>query len=463
VRKWRFHKSNGFGSDRTRAPGDPGLAGAIGRLLIFSALVLIFVSGCAAVRAVFEQKPDESAQAAGAATDNKSGIPPQEKYLARASALAQKDELQKALTYLRIARASNPDDQAIAAQIAELEATCRQKAGTHLQAGVEQYGRKQFDDARRHFLIVLRYDPGNQKALGYLQRLIPSNYQSYKVQKGDTLKQVAKKIYQDPGKDFLIAYFNDLPSQRQPKPGTWLKLPYLEAEFAEPFFDIPGELAQARRFLTEERYGDVIGVTGKILAYDYLNKEAEALKHEAYYQMGLHLLRQSKYEAAMQMMDKVDPDHAGLAASLQDAHAREIEHAEQLLAGKAYARALTSAQRVLVYDPANQAAEDLLNRIRCKQGQDLVAEQKYAEAMAVLEQADPNNRCIAAIRAAIQTQAKTQAESHYLKGVKYFLVEDLQKAIAEWEQALKWDPGHVKAQHGIGNARHLLEQLDKVD
>ena len=183
MRKWRFHKSKGFGPDRTGAPGSPGLAGAIGRLLIFSALVLILVSGCAAVRAFFEQKPNESGQATGKTAVRKNDTPPQEKYRAKASALAAEDELQRALTYLRIAHALNPDDRTIVTQIADLEATCRQRANAHLQAGVEQYGRKQFDDARRHFLIVLRYDPGNQKAVDYLRRLIPSNYQSYKVQK----------------------------------------------------------------------------------------------------------------------------------------------------------------------------------------------------------------------------------------------------------------------------------------
>jgi hypothetical protein len=57
---------------------------------------------------------------------------------------------------------------------------------------------------------------------------------------------------------------------------------------------------------------------------------------------------------------------------------------------------------------------------------------------------------------------KKQAEIHYLQGVRYFLNEDLQNAINEWETTLTLDPGHIKAKNDIKNARSLLEKLKKV-
>jgi len=464
VKKRPHPISAGTDRCRTKGCGDGRRLGKGVRLFILGVLVLTLVGGCSTLRAIFDQKPSSSGQPVQALATHGPGSLTSEDCLAKASILEQQDELSMALSYLRVAQALNPEDQAITAKIEQLQANCRQKAEKHMKFGVEQYDLKQFEQARRHFLIVLRYDPDNQKAQDYLkQRLIPCNCQTYKVQKGDTLKQVAKKFYQDPGKDFLIAYFNDLKPDKQPKPGTWLKLPHLEAEFAKPFFDIPGELTQARQFLAEERYGDVIGITGKILEYDYLNKEAEDLKSEAYYQMGLHLLRQEKYEAAMEMFSKVDGDHEGMAATLQAANAQALQRTEQMLAQREYDKALASAQLVLEYDRSNQAADDLVNRILCDQSKAFLAEQKIAEALEVLGQADPKHSCIAEASAAMQAQLKEQAESHYLQGVKYFLMEDLQKAIAEWEIAVRFDPDHVKAQQGIQNARHLLEQLDKVD
>jgi tetratricopeptide (TPR) repeat protein len=199
------------------------------------------------------------------------------------------------------------------------------------------------------------------------------------------------------------------------------------------------------------------------LEYDYLNKEAAAVRNEAYFQMGLRLVRQNKYEAAMKMFGKVDEDHAGLTIALQDAHKQELQRAEALLQAKAYTNALTVARLVLEYDPSNAKAGELVNRIVCDHGNALVEEQKYEEAMAVLAQGDERSYCISETKAAIQTHLKQQAETHYLLGVKYFLLEDLQQAINEWEIAVKLDPEHDKARSGIQNARHLLEQLDKVE
>ena len=99
----------------------------------------------------------------------------------------------------------------------------------------------------------------------------------------------------------------------------------------------------------------------------------------------------------------------------------------------------------------------------CDHGNALVAEQKYEEALEKVAQGDERSYCISEIKAAIKTHLKKQAEIHYLQGVKYFLLEDLQQAINEWEIAVKLDPEHDKARSGIRNARHLLEQLDKVE
>ena len=433
-------------------------------IALVSALALICFSGCARLQASDDRISEKNQKPVEIPDGNTANLQTTRQYMVKAEGFARQDEPQLALSYLYLAKALNPKDPSITFEIETLQVAYRQKAEKHLKKGIEHYQKKNIDEARRHFLITLRYDPENQKALGYLRnRLIPSHYRSYKVQQGDNLKLIAKNVYADPGKDFLVAFFNELKIDQQPKPGAWLKIPHLEAEFAVPFFDVKGELDKAYKALEQKDYGDAVGITSKILEYDYLNKEAAAVRNEAYFQMGLRLVRQNKYEAAMKMFAKVDEDHTGLPTALQDAHKQELQRAEALLQSKAYAKALTVAQRVLEYDPSNAKASELINRIVCDHGNALVAGQKYEEAMEVIAQGDERSYCISEIKAAIKTHLKKQAETHYLQGVKYFLLEDLQQAINEWEIAVKLDPEHDKARSGIQNARHLLEQLDKVD
>jgi tetratricopeptide (TPR) repeat protein len=54
---------------------------------------------------------------------------------------------------------------------------------------------------------------------------------------------------------------------------------------------------------------------------------------------------------------------------------------------------------------------------------------------------------------------KAAAESHYQNGVRYFLAEQLQDAIKEWEKALRLDPEHPHAKRDIEKARRLLDRL----
>lgn len=47
---------------------------------------------------------------------------------------------------------------------------------------------------------------------------------------------------------------------------------------------------------------------------------------------------------------------------------------------------------------------------------------------------------------------KAGAEDHYRKGLNYFLAEDLQGAIREWQETLRLDPS-TRRQRGISRRR----------
>ena len=75
---------------------------------------------------------------------------------------------------------------------------------------------------------------------------------------------------------------------------------------------------------------------------------------------------------------------------------------------------------------------------------------------------DPSDVCAVRIRSAVNKSIQKQAEAHYIRGVKYFLNEELQNAIKEWEKTLELNPSHGKAKKNIKNAKNLLEKLKKV-
>ena len=63
---------------------------------------------------------------------------------------------------------------------------------------------------------------------------------------------------------------------------------------------------------------------------------------------------------------------------------------------------------------------------------------------------------------ALEKKLKQSANFYYKKGVRLFVNEKLEDAIAQWHKALKLNPKHMEAQKGIKEARGILEKLKKV-
>jgi tetratricopeptide (TPR) repeat protein len=193
-----------------------------------------------------------------------------------------------------------------------------------------------------------------------------------------------------------------------------------------------------------------------------LNKKGSDLKNVSCYQIGMELSRQEKYPEAMEMFKKVSPEYQGVEEAIQQAVNKELFKAKNLLKQKQYKQASAVAGKFLDYDKSNKAAQDLINTAFCQQGKNLIIRKNYTEALNVLSKADPQYDCVKKTTSDVYKAKKKQAEVHYLKGVKYFLNEELQSAIKEWEEALALNPEHKKAKKNINNARNLLERLEKV-
>jgi tetratricopeptide (TPR) repeat protein len=429
-------------------------------LLLF---VLFIFTGCVGVRELLGDVTNKIEEKTPQKTPEGTKVLPASSYLEKALEYEKKDELQTALFFMQIAETLNPDSTKIPENIASLKSTIDYKARQHFTKGVKFYEKRRFKDARRQFLITLRYSPNHRKALDYLKnRLDSKEYLNYKVKEKDTLKDISIKFYKDPSKDFLIAYFNNFEAGNEPVSGTILKLPVLESKFNRFPMDIRGELIKAENLLIEKKCQEALDIAEKILEYDHLNKKASDLKNSAYYQMGIELSEQKKYSEAIKMFKKVTPEYQGVKEAIQQAINKELIKAKTLLKEKQYEQVFAVAEKILDYDKSNKAAKDLINTCFCQQGRDLIIRKNYTQALNVLNRANPQYNCVKKTISDVYKAKKKQTEVHYLNGVKHFLNEELQSAIKEWEKVLALNPEHKKAKKNINNALNLLKELEKV-
>lgn len=322
-----------------------------------------------------------------------------EQYKNKAIEYEKGGDLRKALQSWQIVANFTPNDEDLAKKITELKSQIEAKADEHFTKGLSYYQKNSIQEAQREFLLTLSYNPDHQEALDYLKnKLTGENHKLYEVKKGDTLKEVARKTYQDPQKDFLIAYFNDLGRDVKLVPGTTLKIPILELTLAKQTVD-------AKEMPMDEK------------------------------------------EIPMDAKERPTDVKEMVSKALVSFKAKE------------YREAALMAEKTLEINPANKDARDLINASYYQMGKALSQEKKYEEALVMFNRVEPGYKDV---RESIASTKKHLADAHYIKGVKYFTAEELDKAIKEWEATLTMDPDHPKARKDMENARSLLEKLKQI-
>ena len=114
-------------------------------------------------------------------------------------------------------------------------------------------------------------------------------------------------------------------------------------------------------------------------------------------------------------------------------------------------------------DPANQEATDLANQVYYRIGEAFYKNRQYVAARDALNRVSPDFKDTKLLLASVQLVIDQQVDAHYKRGVKYFINEELENAIAEWEKVLVLNPGHLKAAEDIDNARQLLDKIKDIN
>ncbi|MBP1715232.1 MAG: peptidoglycan-binding lysin domain protein [Deltaproteobacteria bacterium] len=317
-----------------------------------------------------------------------------EQYRLKARRDEKNGDLPRALKSWKIVESFLPDDNEARGKIAQMKKQILEGADQHFQKGRAFFYRHSYLLARKEFLSVLYLRPDHEGALQYLkEKMAGEDFFLYEVKKGDTLKDLAAKFYEDPQKAFVVARLNDLKVDSLIEPNRVLRFPILGSARSQ-------------------------NASPSLQATPHLSPQAEVGFQE----------------------------YAGKA---KEAYQRGD-----------YRESASLAEKSLSSDPENREFRELINASYYEMGSQLGREKKYDEALKAFQRVDPGyrDRDIQLIH-----NRKQLAEVHYLQGVKFFIEEEIERAIQEWETTLKLEPGHPKAITDIEKGRNLLYNFKKIN
>jgi len=290
----------------------------------------------------------------------------------RAKEYEKSGEIYGALLCWQVLSILNPTDQDYAGRFQQLKYESQLSANRHFETGMAYFKKNLFKSARREFLIALRYNPDHPAALNYLKnKMFPEISDRYRVQKGDSLVNIAENVYQDPNKYYLIAVYNNLDVDQPLIAGKNLKLPVLEPGLALPLVDITLELKNARKLFLSQEYKKVLQSTAKVLSIDPSNGEAADLKNAALYQIAKIFRQQHKYLESLETLKKLDPRYKGVQKDVAAVKMLLKKQAEEkyrigvnYFVNEEIDKAIEAWEKTLMLDPQHPKARQDIEKAR---------------------------------------------------------------------------------------------------
>lgn len=154
-----------------------------------------------------------------------------QKYQNLGARYEKSQEWSKALLMWQVAASVPHNGREPEDKIDELQNRIKRESNRHYTCGMEALKNGSLQAARKEFLLALAVDPQHGKALVQLKALRrDGDFTVYSAAAGDTPARVAQKVYRDPGKAFIVEYFNDSGKDGSLHAGEPLRLPLMEGE-----------------------------------------------------------------------------------------------------------------------------------------------------------------------------------------------------------------------------------------
>jgi tetratricopeptide (TPR) repeat protein len=381
-------------------------------------------------------------------------------------------ELLKARMAWRVVARLEPDDASVNKKLKALTDKIKNTVANHYSKGVNHFDKGDLVNAQRQFLMVLRFSPRHRGAREYLARCLYRNESNrYKVKRGDSYIKIATRTYNDPTKAEIIAYFNNLKPDKPLLLGKVLYLPSLDDQFLVPRADIRAMADKAQIALDQKRYDRAIAIAGDILKTQPKHHQALRIKDQAHFEKGRALIRKEAYFTALGELKKVDPKHKGRDAAIDEARTflqqqavtEKMNTANALMKQKAYNDVINVTEEILAQNPGNDAAKNLYNAANYEAAKSLIEKEMDEIAIEHLRAIHLPYEDTDQLISQTKGRLNARAETHYRKGVMYFLNEELEMAIQAWQQTLALNPNHPKAGQDIENASKLLDRWRDLD
>ena len=280
---------------------------------------------------------------------------------------------------------------------------------------------------------------------------------------------MAQKVFGDSDKAFLVAWFNQLSVDGELSLGTLLLLPKPEKAPGPttPAAAPVDRLTEARAQLAEGALDAALALARQA---DPTDPNAQAMIHTIQLRQATEQIDAHQLETAEEILAAVPDTVTGKSAvreKLQSAREQRqfdlvLAAARDQFAQGRYAQSLALAEQLRPQAPAHHEIHRLAVESRYRLALATVDSGRYLEARDVLATAEDAHAPSAALKATVRTRLVQMGQMHYRIGVKHFINEHLEAAIAEWEKALVCDPDHAKARENIANARRLLKKVQTM-
>lgn len=320
--------------------------------ILFAAVIL---SGCSItqIRSVDQTSADPKADA----------VPLHKLYQIWAMRYAINQEFQKALYYWEIAGKLDPEDRKIPIRADGLRAFLENESERHYIRGMKACQDNLINKAKIEFLTALRYNPQNQKVLRNLKNMTTQcEFSGYTVQEGDTFRQIADRVYQDPDLDFLVAYLLGMSLKDNPVPGEILNLPTIAHELAEA----PKERISIvrKKEIQKSKLSKKNDKSAPIHRRRPRDEEAGMKpSNDALYQKGIILYEQKKYLDSLTVFTRIDPSYKDVHELISMINAELVKEAEEhyhkgvrLFIHEKIAEAIKEWEKTLALNPEHDKA-----------------------------------------------------------------------------------------------------------
>lgn len=290
-------------------------------------------------------------------------------------------------------------------------------------------------DARKALKVVLWYYPKNKTALTLIEQIDkkPDEYFgdkhfSHRVRPGETFSTLAEKFLNDPLKFYALARYNEIVVPKRLRPGVKIKVP---GEHPDRKGAPSPEYELAKKYFQQSRYQDAYALLEQLKTEtktrNLQDRENELLVHAYTKQAGI-LFKQNKLKDAFELMERggeielKDENIKQEFDSLNDLLFAERHYLEgkQNLKEKDRVAAYLSFQEALKFNPSHKKA------------------MKQSESM-----------------------KPDIVDKLYKKGIVAFRRQELDAAIAAWDQVLSIEPKHDLAKRNMERAMDLKKKAEQ--